>query len=237
LIESESTIKLIRKLNAPGFYEVGTNLNDSAQYPAVQQLISALNLATQSGTQVTVEITGHMGGSSNSYVSWRTTVNPVRDSNNRITAVLAFCTDISTTTHTEECVDQTQIDDQQLEEPKRELGATSDLVVMHELRTPLHVITLAAQMLQHTSLNDNQNQLLNQLEASSLSLNSMISDILDFNRVDAGKLVLAQVRFNVRQAVTDVFDSFETLAREKHNLMKWAFYRTLSHWSISEPSN
>jgi signal transduction histidine kinase len=84
-------------------------------------------------------------------------------------------------------------------------------MMSHELRTPLNAIGGYTQLLQmgvHGPLTSDQQRDLARIERSQAHLLALITDILDFARIDAGR-----VQFNVRDIlVDDVLASVEALA-------------------------
>jgi len=84
-------------------------------------------------------------------------------------------------------------------------------MMSHELRTPLNAIGGYTQLLQmgvHGPLTPDQERALARIERSQAHLLALITDILDFARIDAG-----QVQFNVRDVfVDDVLASVDALA-------------------------
>lgn len=69
----------------------------------------------------------------------------------------------------------------------------------HELRTPLNGIQGMIFALQRTQLNPLQAELLADLEASGQHLNSLVTDVLDFSKLEAGKLVLAKENISLSE--------------------------------------
>ena len=59
----------------------------------------------------------------------------------------------------------------------------------HEIRTPLNAITTIVSMLSERS-NDEDTKLINSLKFSSNLLMWIINDILDFTKLDLGKMML-----------------------------------------------
>ncbi len=87
--------------------------------------------------------------------------------------------------------------------------------VSHEVRTPLNGILGMTDLLAGTALNVKQREYVDTARRSSEALLSLLSDILDYSRMDAGKLTLARVAFDLRQCVHDAADILAPLAREK----------------------
>jgi two-component system, sensor histidine kinase and response regulator len=87
--------------------------------------------------------------------------------------------------------------------------------VSHEVRTPLNGIIGMTDLLAGTALSDKQREYVDTARRSSEALLSMLSDILDYSRMDAGKLQLARVAFDLRQCIDDAADILAPAAREK----------------------
>lgn len=85
----------------------------------------------------------------------------------------------------------------------------------HEIRTPLNGILGTMQLLETTSLNDNQRQILRMTTKSAHRLTSLLSDILDLSMVEAGKMAIHEAEFVVQELADSVSDLFKITARNK----------------------
>lgn len=98
----------------------------------------------------------------------------------------------------------------QLEEAKgaAELATRSKSVFLsnmsHEIRTPLNGIIGMTHLLQRSELNPKQQQQLSRIVGAADHLLSVINNILDISKVEAGKLVLEALDFSLRQVIDDV---------------------------------
>ncbi|WP_243311814.1 PAS domain S-box protein [Fundidesulfovibrio agrisoli] len=78
----------------------------------------------------------------------------------------------------------------------------------HEIRTPLNGIQGMLQLLQTTTLDEEQHDFVHTALRSSKRLATLLTDILDLARVEADKLILHEERFelaNLKEAVLDLF--------------------------------
>lgn len=83
----------------------------------------------------------------------------------------------------------------------------------HELRTPLNgVIGFTRQVLK-TPLSDTQRDYLQTIDRSANNLLTIISDILDFSKLDAGKMVIENIPFSLRESLEE---SLTLLAPSAH---------------------
>jgi len=84
----------------------------------------------------------------------------------------------------------------------------------HELRTPLNAVIGFSEVLQQGmvgELNDKQVEYINYIHASGSHLLSLINDILDLSKVEAGRMELDVTTFNIPMAI----DNALTLIRER----------------------
>lgn len=87
--------------------------------------------------------------------------------------------------------------------------------ISHEIRTPLNGILGLAEVLSHTRLDASQHGMLRTMIASADALNQLLSDLLDFNRLEAGKIDIAAEPFALDDVVTGAADLFAHQARAK----------------------
>ncbi|CAN5528490.1 hypothetical protein BH09VER1_BH09VER1_22880 [soil metagenome] len=74
-------------------------------------------------------------------------------------------------------------------------------MMSHEIRTPLHGIIGYTDLLAESGLNEKQREQLSTIETSGEMLLAIIEDILDYSKIEAGKLTLEQTPFSLRQCV------------------------------------
>lgn len=85
----------------------------------------------------------------------------------------------------------------------------------HEIRTPLNGIIGFVHLLQRTGLNDTQRQYVRQIEHASKRLLHILSDVLDYTRVEANKLTIESVSFRLSECLDRLSGTFAVLLGPK----------------------
>jgi PAS domain S-box-containing protein len=74
----------------------------------------------------------------------------------------------------------------------------------HEIRTPMNGVMGMTQLLEFTSLTEEQKEYVDALKVSGKNLLSLINNILDLSKVEAGKTVLENSEFSLHHCINDV---------------------------------
>ncbi len=85
----------------------------------------------------------------------------------------------------------------------------------HEIRTPMNGVLGMADLLARTELTAHQRRLVSTIDQSAHTLLSIINDILDISRIEAGKLELDDHPFDLRQCVESAVELLAEEARRK----------------------
>lgn len=89
----------------------------------------------------------------------------------------------------------------------------------HELRTPLHGILGLAELLEASNLLKEQRVYIQQLRASGRHMLSLINDVLDVAKLEAGKITFEELPVDLYDLVEDVLDICAPMAFKKHLLI------------------
>jgi signal transduction histidine kinase/ActR/RegA family two-component response regulator len=85
----------------------------------------------------------------------------------------------------------------------------------HELRTPMNGVIGMTELLQETNLDEEQRSYVEMALTSARSLLSLLNDILDLSKIEAGRLELSPVDFDLKACVNDAVNMVRVPARQK----------------------
>lgn len=88
-------------------------------------------------------------------------------------------------------------------------------VMSHEIRTPMSAVIGTAQVLKKTQLTEEQAKLVETITYGGKTLIALINDILNFSKMEAGKLELESIPLDVIDLVGHNVDVFSSTAHDK----------------------
>ena len=89
----------------------------------------------------------------------------------------------------------------------------------HEIRTPLNGILGMAEILERTPLNAEQERYVRSIGSAGRSLHELLGDILDLAKIEAGKVVIEQIDFDLQALLGQLADIFRELASARSNTL------------------
>jgi PAS domain S-box-containing protein len=91
----------------------------------------------------------------------------------------------------------------------------------HEIRTPMNIILGATDMLEQSALTGDQRGCVRLLRESGGALLGLISDVLDLSKIEAGKIELQEVDFDLPDLVAQTAGIFSAQAADKGLELSW----------------
>ncbi|MDB4292050.1 ATP-binding protein [Maribacter sp.] len=87
--------------------------------------------------------------------------------------------------------------------------------VSHDLRTPLNTITGYTELMEGTPLSQKQKQYLKNVKSSSEYVGNLVNDLLDFSKLEAGKLHFEKVPFVLVNLIQETAEGIQSLHSKK----------------------
>ncbi|MCW9047068.1 MAG: PAS domain S-box protein, partial [Gammaproteobacteria bacterium] len=85
----------------------------------------------------------------------------------------------------------------------------------HEIRTPMNAVIGFTDLLATSDLNKKQVEYVESIKSGSRNLLSLINDILDLSKIEAGKMSINFDRVYIKQMLKDIYQVFSMSAKEK----------------------
>ncbi|MDB5109702.1 MAG: hypothetical protein JWR67_816 [Mucilaginibacter sp.] len=142
-------------------------------------------------------------------ISWQNTIS--YDEN----ALIKENTSIGEDITDQQKVTQELISAKELAEKASEFKSEFLSIMSHEIRTPMNAVIGITNLLMSEEPKPEQLEYLNILKFSAENLLAIINDILDYNKIEAGKLELNTSKFNLYQLTQKIKKSFYLKATEK----------------------
>ena len=89
------------------------------------------------------------------------------------------------------------------------------LTISHDIRAPLSSIMGYIELLKRRHPDERQTYYLDNMTGSSQHILSLVNDLLDFHRLESGKMEIHAVPFRVSSLFREIYDSFRPMAEAK----------------------
>jgi signal transduction histidine kinase/CheY-like chemotaxis protein len=106
--------------------------------------------------------------------------------------------------------------------------------ITHELRTPMYTVTGLTHLLLEEDPKPEQREHLNSLKFSGEYLLSLINNILDLNKLEANKVEIEKIPFNLKKRIDGVLTALKKSAEAKHNILNYEFDPSLPQEVIGD---
>ncbi|MDZ4668119.1 MAG: ATP-binding protein [bacterium] len=105
----------------------------------------------------------------------------------------------------------------------------------HEIRTPLNAVMTIANLLGNNIKNEEEKDLVQSLKQASNNLFLLINDILDFTKLESGKIKLDKAPYKLLSVVENLYSTYHVIANEKG--LKLSFIHELNENDLYEFDN
>jgi PAS domain S-box-containing protein len=126
------------------------------------------------------------------------TVSPILDTDGKFAETLTVTRDISERKRYEHELKQAREEAESANRAKSEFLAQ----MSHEIRTPMNVVLGLAQVLNREPLTTNQRDIIERIQTAGQTLLSLINDVLDLSKIEAGQMRIAPETFDLGAVLT-----------------------------------
>jgi signal transduction histidine kinase len=105
----------------------------------------------------------------------------------------------------------------------------------HEIRTPMNGIIGLSKLLRKTKLEQTQENYLNAILTSADNLLVIINDILDYSKINEGRLQLEKISFRLDKVVSHIIKSLDIIAKDKSLDLSYTIDKKINPVLIGDP--
>ena len=163
------------------------------------------------------------------WIKWE--VRPWYGVDNKVEGLVMFIEDISQRKKQEEELRVAKVKAEEGSRAKQQFLAN----MSHEIRTPMNAILGMTRLLQKTELTSRQATYQEAIKASADNLLVIINDILDISKIEAGKLNIESVGFDLSRLVRHLCNSIRFRAEEKGIGLFYEVDRRISKVLVGDP--
>lgn len=137
--------------------------------------------------------------------------SPVYDASGKLQYVIASSIDISDRVQSQQRLQEAK----EMAENAAKIKENFLANMSHEIRTPLNAILGFSDLLNTTPLNTEQKEFVDFVRTAGKSLLTIVNDILDLSKIDAGMIKLESIPFSIHLLTASIKTMFQTSAIEK----------------------
>ena len=158
------------------------------------------------------------------------TVNAMHSDSGELLGYMSLGRDVTAQKKYERSLQDAALAAEQLAHAKSAFLAT----MSHEIRTPMNGVIGMTSLLLETPLSKDQREFTEVIRSSGESLMVVINDILDYSKIEAGKMELEQQAFDLQDAVEGSIDLLALKAQEKRLDLLYLIEPDVPRWIVGD---
>lgn len=106
-------------------------------------------------------------------------------------------------------------------------------MVSHDLRTPLSSIVGYSELLSKQNVSEKGKNYLSHIKYSSEYISKLVDELLDYTRIEAGKITIEKVPFNTTEIIDEVANNVKSAYKTKDINLSLSFSETVNNLNFS----
>ena len=106
-------------------------------------------------------------------------------------------------------------------------------MVSHDLRTPLSSIVGYSELLSKQNISEKGKNYLSHIKYSSEYISKLVDELLDYTRIEAGKITIEKVPFNTTEIIDEVASNVKSAFKTKEINLSLSFSETVNNLNFS----
>ena len=157
---------------------------------------------------------------------------PLKDNNDKIYGLLAFYQDVT------EFKQKEIVFEQSMQGAQQEQRLQSDFLanMSHDLKTPLHTVLGMSEILKIKPHAPEQDEYIDGIIHAGNNILRIVEDVLNYSKVEAGKVELHAEAFDLKELIEGIIDSFSAQANEKKLKMIVSYPDSVPNWVKTDSS-
>ncbi|MFM7766315.1 MAG: histidine kinase dimerization/phospho-acceptor domain-containing protein, partial [Bacteroidota bacterium] len=222
-------------------------------HPEIELMLTDINMPVMNGLELLQACSDRQLPIKSIVVSAYTDIQNIRTAMNRgafdfITKPIDFIDLETTVTKTFHAIDESKMAQDALVQrdqavTEKEKAQSSERFkqqflanMSHEIRTPMNSVIGITNLLLKTELSEQQHKYISMIQAASEQLMSIINDILDISKIEAGKMTFEKIDFNIRQVIENVRNMLIFKAQERNLELKLNVHPDIPNTLLGDPS-